>query len=321
MNKVRRISDLFLPLAVLFCVYSAGCSDCTEKTQFTFNWPVPSKATVEMKADDGRDVFHTKFTISTTEGINADELLITISEFQFLRLGDADLDDPAVLAEMAPLMAMTAAIPPMVISKEGKFVRFHEWERMIDGLEDFFHQMDPTMDEEVIEHIVSMMKNPATLEQMQAASAQDWSLWVGSWVNAQLCRGESRQFTVATEMPWGGETDASAELTYLPEDSNNPDTHRLQFKRVSSGPKMREALIESMKKLIPPDQLNEDKIAEMQASIGDCYLSFEATVTTDPSTLMPSTISSSKIIKISNPKDRTGGEQQIDNREYTFTWE
>ncbi|MHC4629211.1 MAG: hypothetical protein ACYTDV_19705, partial [Planctomycetota bacterium] len=200
-----------------------------------------------------------------------------------------------------------------------QFLRVDDWDRLIDDVAALLRRIDPTIDDAVIEHIVSLMKNPATRQQMQSAAAKDWNLWVGTWNNVRLRHGASREFAYPMNLPWGGQADASAKLIYQSQGENEANLHRIQLQSVYSGPEFREALLSSMETLLPPGERDADRIAEMRGSIGECSLAFDAVAITDPATLMPMMITSTKVIRIDRPDG--DGEEQTEKRKYSFVWE
>jgi hypothetical protein len=320
MRPTIRLGNWMAWILCIICpVCASAFTDQPKDAHFQFAWPVPSRAQVEMDVEEDGELSRLKFSLELTGTQNPDELQLVMSDFEFLQVGDADLDDPLVRAELAPLVAITAAIPPLIISTEGQFLRIDDWDQMIDRVGEFLQQMDSTMDESAFEYFKALLKDPANRKQIQSASARDWLLWVGSWKGVQLDRGESRQFPYLMNMPWGGEVSAEAIVTYLPPDERDPNAHRLRLRTVCTGPGFRQALMSSLEKMLPPDQRTANDIAEMRASIGDCSLEFNAEVTTDPVTLIPALVTYTKITKIGNSEGP--GVERIEKKKYTFTWE
>lgn len=309
----RAIRTAALAVATLLSLCAAACAGEPQEVLFHFNWPVPSHAAVDMEVDDAGQRVHATFSLDLLEGKVSDELQLFMRDFKFLEMGSVDIDDPIVRAELAPVLAATAAIPPLIISRQGEFLRIDDWDRMIGEAMTLFRQLSPATDEAAIEHATALMKDPATRQQLLATSARDWNLWVGTWNNVRVRPGESTAFAYPMSLPWGGELAATAELTCLPHAEADTGPHQIQLRTSCTGPAFREALLRTLEAAVPPEKRSAGKSAEMRAAIGECSLSFDAVALTDPETLMPVMITSTRVITI-------GKQEKVEKRKYRFVW-
>jgi len=271
-----------------------------------------------MEVQEDGEVSRIRYSLDLSRGNAPNELLLHIRDFAFLQIGDADLNDPAVRAELAPLLAMTAAVPPLVVSSSGQFLRVDSWDNVVDQVGAVLREIDPSMDDAVLEHLTGLMERPDTRQSMQASAARDWSLWVTAWNGHRLRRGIPREFDYSMALLLGGQAQAHASLTYLPPSPENPELHQVRLRTECTGSEFREAMLKTLESSLPADERTDGKRAEMRAAIGQCSLITETVAVTDPATLMPSTVVSTRTTRIeSNQGD---AQVKIEVRKYTFDW-
>lgn len=307
-------------VVVAFCSTCGllSCAPAENELAFRFNWPVPSHATVQMEVQEDGVVSRISYSLDLSRGNAPNELLLHMGDFAFLQLGDADLNDPAVRAELAPLLAMTAAVPPLVVSSSGQFLRVDNWDNMVDQVSAVLRKIDPSMNDALLEHVTGLMKHPDTRQSMQANAVKEWGLWVTAWNGQRLRRGTPREFDYSMALPLGGQAQAHATLTYLPPGPENPKLHQVRVRTECTGSDFREAMLKAIESLLPTGERTDGKRAEIRAAIGQCSLITETVAVTDPATLMPSTVVSTRTTRIeSNQGD---GQVKIEIRKYTFDW-
>jgi hypothetical protein len=153
-------------------------------TALTFAWPAPAtvQVTERVLKKGRRGTLRYDLTIAREPDGG---LLVTYKDFEFLELAGLDLKKPEIKAQIAPALALAAAIPPLKISPDGAFLDVVNLEATVDRVIDTLERGGSTPAAQVAQ-LRATMKSPAMLQMMKSSVADTWMSWVGLWREAEL---------------------------------------------------------------------------------------------------------------------------------------
>ncbi len=109
-------------------------------------------------------------------------------DFHFVSLNGIPANDPRVAEGLARLAPLSAAIPILVVGKNGRY-------RDIRGIDQMLAQLEKVVNKEQIETLRTFLKNPAQARLLTDAAAFRWKAWVESWLNYDPKLGKKQSVT------------------------------------------------------------------------------------------------------------------------------
>jgi len=182
-NWPRQWPSALLALMLLLAAVPAAAE------RFRFDWPVPSAArvTTSLEQDDVRST--ARYRIEVRESA-PEELSVEFQEFELLTVNGADATAPALARELAPLVALTAALPALRIAGNGAYLGVIKLE---EALARSLELLPPDLPEDTRARLQTHLRKPAMRSLMEQRSGEVWNLWVGAWNGVELVPGQSLQ--------------------------------------------------------------------------------------------------------------------------------
>ncbi len=154
-----------------------------------FAWPLPCKVLVEETALKGGKTMVMRYEVSlrreaseaTEGGAESKHLLVSLRNFEFLKLDDKDLQTDEMRRQLGPALALAAAIPDLVIDERGKFVKTSGSEAMIERVIEAQVGVGGGHDDEAQQRMRAMLSSPAMKASVEASARLFWDAWVGAW--------------------------------------------------------------------------------------------------------------------------------------------
>jgi len=305
-RQPKRVAAL-LPLLFVLATggHSARASDIPP-APLSFDWPVPAAVTVTQKTLKKGRRGAARYVVRTVPGPGADQITVSFTDMDVTALEGHDLSDPAVRQQLAPVIAVMAAMPGFIVSRQGELVR-------VDGVA---AMIDKMIEAGVIPaEAVQAMKSPAMQNALANKVGDNWNLWVGAWVGAELSKGDDIAFVA--EVPVGDVTvPQSTRMEHLGEPEGYPGHIHLRMTSTLEGPEFQAAMkgfIEQMLANMPKAKNAPEGLPEMnlrRTGVIEVY--------TDPRTLRPAyAMSDMRVTAEASgqvPLDRH------DRQEFHFSW-
>ncbi|MDI1444330.1 hypothetical protein [Polyangium sp. 6x1] len=156
---------------------------------FTFGWKVPCRVPVEQLSDKKGTTARLRYMLSVKPGADGN-LDLTFSDFQFLELNGQDITGPELQKQLAPALAMTSAMPSLIVSREGEYLGVRGLDEMIERI---LAMPSFNKDPKIAPKVAAMMRSPAIKASLEAKMGDYWNGWVGAWNGLSLAPGASRE--------------------------------------------------------------------------------------------------------------------------------
>jgi len=283
------------------------------KGGYVFGWAQDARVrVVERVQKKGDDI--TQTYLITVAARPDGNLSVGYSEFSFVSIAGVEMTEE-VRAELAPVAALTSAIPEMVITPEGRFVGIDGVDAMIDEVLPFL-QTTEDLDPALLERTATMLRSPEMRALFVSTATAIWNAWVGDWISGQLAAGE--RFDGQVKGVSGHAQNLSVE-NLGPSTEHAGKVHLRQTgvmgteaTAAAMGPMLR-AMVSTMA-TDQGEEAFEEVLADMEASI-----TRRVDTITDPVTLQPVTARTEKVVDI-EIEVASVKEQIVEIHEYSFDW-
>lgn len=186
---------LALGLAAAFSPLSAqGTPPAQESTTapqkpepLAFAWPVPCSVVITKDGAKARGSAKLRYRLDLSKGENG-ELRARQHDFSFLEVNGMDATTEAMQKALAPALALTQAVPDIVVDAQGRFLRIDGLDEMIGRVTTHLATTKGMSDAERA-RLEASMRAPAARATLEQACGTDWQLWVGSWIGCDLASG------------------------------------------------------------------------------------------------------------------------------------
>jgi len=199
--------------------------------QFRFAWPVPAAATVVSEAEKDGVASTARYAIRLDTAEDG-ELALDFADFELLTLNGEDAREPRIAAQLAPLAAVTAALPTMRLTVDGEYRGTRSLNLMLQRILALLPQ---DMDAAQRDQLARGLRSPAMQTLMQQKSGEVWNLWVGAWNGLGLEPGEELSGTTPITI-MGREVAQRIVIEHLGADAAYPGSARLRMTTVLEGP-------------------------------------------------------------------------------------
>lgn len=289
---------------------SAEGSKDAAPAAFAFGWKIPCSVPVEQVTEKKGSTVRMRYLFTLKPGPEG-KLDGDMSDFEFIEVDGHDVTSPDIQAQMAPALALTSAMPTMVISRQGEYVGMRGLEGMIDRVLLFMNN-GKKMSKDEAARVATMMRSPMMLATMEKKMGDYWNSWVGTWVGLEMRPSEALEGD--DQIPLGDET-IVAHLHYEHQGpvEDAPNLVRLSMTSTMSGDSAAAGLLAftraAMKEMgmdLPPS-VTIDKVGIVNALETD----------TDPATLRPRHVRTLRTTEIVLA-GKTTTKREI--REETFDW-
>lgn len=154
-------------------------------TRVQFAWPVPSVVTIEeMTQKTGAPTTRIRYKLDVKRGSD-DVLHLSTRDFELLGLGEFDVSDPALAAQMNQAREQLALRPKFSVDADGRFVDILEREALIEAVLRMGAARDGRTPEET-ERVRQAFNQPVFAKQLRNLAVNPWQAWVGLWISTQL---------------------------------------------------------------------------------------------------------------------------------------
>ena len=301
---------LLLLLSAAASPAQEGATDKAPTPAFRFAWPVPSSALVTKDGEKKGEKARIRFRLEVAPDTGTD-LRARMVDFEFLQVNGRDATTPEVKASLAGALALTQAVPDIIATTGGRYLRVDGFDAMIERVAKFSgDQKGQTAEQR--ERTLKNMRSPMMQEALQQACGSDWNTWAGAWVGFDATPGND--VTAAVEMPFmGAQLPARVTRRHHGEVAEHPDHVRLSSTTLSEGPEATAALAAAMQRVT--EQTGEKPFPKDELESVRCEMVME--VVTDPRTLLPLRANRTKTIRIAMKGEVR---EQGERNEYTFVW-
>lgn len=273
---------------------------------FHFGWKVPGEVVVVEDALKKGRTAKMRYRVKLRP-MKGDAVRVQLADFTFLELNGQAVD-AAMKAKLAPVLAMTAAIPDLKVSKDGRTAEVIDLDATVAKVMALIEQSGEVEAEQVAA-MRQVLDTPAVRRTLGQSAVKFWHAWVSAWAGLRLAPGASTTRSESMPLPGGATATAKVTVQHVGPDPDHPGHARLAFASSLSGADARAAVLATLQELAP--QLRDDHLESVEART-----TIEASV--DPATLRPRTVTLERDSKM----QLKGGVEQrdIERHAYTFEW-
>ncbi len=173
-----------------------------ETVRFEFGWPREGRVPVFEETTKNGATMKASYELVLSPDAGGAATRVEYDAFKIRSLPGVDLTDPgpAVTKSIVQLEAVTGAIPGFRIDAQGSLVDQDDFGPMLASVADV---MRTTVEPEVIEQVLGLLRQPQFQEMMQAKAADRWHNWVGHWVDIEFEPGSEEVWEIDTEISGG----------------------------------------------------------------------------------------------------------------------
>jgi hypothetical protein len=276
-----------------------------------FEWPVPGNVTVHKEGHRNGDQAKLRFRLELAP-VDGPAVRVRMLDFEFLEMNGRDATSEAARTALAPTMALTQAVPDVVVDARGSFVR-------VDGLDAMFERFSAYLGEHKgvpaaqRDRLLQTLRTPEMQATIQQASGDDWKTWVGNWVGFDVAPGAEAAADVV--LPFMGvELQARATRRNHGAVADHPGHVRLSLTTTASGPAATAAFTAAMERVAAPPggkAFPKDRVEQVQVEIA-------AEVVTDSRTLRPLRATRTRTTRIAMKGEAP--RERVDRSEFRFEW-
>jgi hypothetical protein len=274
-----------------------------------FDWKIPCRVPVEQFSDKKGHKARLRYILTVKNGPEGN-LDLDMTDFEFLELDGMDLTSPRMQAELAPALAITSALPTMIISREGEYLGMRDLESMIERVIKFMKKKSTNPDEEI--KVAAVLRSPMMKQTLETQLGEYWNGWVGLWNGLAMAPLETRDGDDEIEF---GEEVIPTRIHYENHGpvAGAPELVKVSFSSTISGNSASQGVLAFLRLMgreggMPfPENIEIDHLA--------ATTTFEAE--TDPRTLLPRHTKRVKKTEIVIKGERM---KRLDVREETFDW-
>jgi len=324
MARCSSYPQLIAPLLAAFLLPALAVAEqvpvnatvATPEGGCTYSWPEGMSAKVTDKVDkkgkNGVQAF--TLTLAPRDDGNFE---VHYSDFHFLEF-DGEKVTPEMEKQLAPVVAMASAIPITVVSPSGSFVEVDGFDAMITNVVDFLVASGEVGKEDVA-MVESMMRTPGMKSTVIGTAQATWNGWIGDWVGLDLKPGAvvDNAIPVNASAPEGPKQQLRIE--HLGDAPDHPGHVRFKLTITVADEAARELLMPMLTPML--SQIPASEQAKMQEAVATMTGAIVRVVeaTTDPTTLRPARVLTSKITTLKVAALGMDQEQK-ETHEYTFEW-
>ena len=281
----------------------------------TFAWAAPSAVTVvETVFKDGEES-KTRYRLSMTRR-HGNVIRVRYSDFEFLEVAGQDATTPQMKEQLAAATALASAIPDIHVRADGTFEEATGLEQVMDKVVAFLAESRGWSDQRAAA-VRENMRSSGMLDSLEGSVGQYWQSWTGAWLGWTVPEGELRE--ERRKMPVLGQTaTADVLLRNLGEPTGHPGKVALELRVRARGREFSKAMAAYVGDLVA-DIADEDQLGDLLPQL---VFSLDETfsVTTDPTTLLPVTAATERVVTAREPAD--GPEhREVERHHYAFTWD
>ena len=201
--------------------------------RFIFAWPVPVSVGVEAEVER-RDVRSRARYVVDLRAAEDGELALDFRDFEFLSLNGEDARDPRVAAAIAPLAAVTGALPTMRLSAAGEYLGTRGLNLVVQRIEQL---LPADMDTQQRQQISRGLRSPQMQSMMAQRSGDTWNTWVGAWNGLDIEPGGTLSAKAPLEV-MGRAIEQEVLFEHLGADQTYPGHVRLRMTALIEGPEI-----------------------------------------------------------------------------------
>lgn len=320
-HKRGLIVRLYVILATSFISIIFSCSLYAEadKVKLTYGWKKGMVANVHMDSERIRR----KGTASVTSRIketytikteaHKSGILINFSNAKVKVTQSGASGNQEKIQQF--ISKISALSPSYVIDKEGVLVDVENLDKMKKVIDDEFAKMFSDAPKEVQSKMRPLMAALTSKPQLMAQLSSEWNRDVGQWIGGELESGFVYELEFSTQMPMFGNTAIPSKGKYeykgkVPCDAGKKDSNCVLLSYVSS----------IDKKAFRP--VMEEFFKKIGAEMPEGYspqVDLRVELVTEPTTLIPHSVKSEKIIKTSMIANQPGVER-IERVNYVYEY-
>lgn len=275
---------------------------------FVFAWKMPCRVPVEQIETKKGHTVRLRYMLSAKPGPEGN-MDVDLGDFEFLEMDGQDLTTPKMQAELAPALALTAAMPTMVVSPNGEYLRMRGLDALIDRV---LGDMGKGKGKQREAQIAATMRSPKMMQMMQAKMGDYWNAWVGAWTGLELAPRESREGDDVMEIG-GVEIPMRLEYENHGPVKGTPGLYRLSLTSTMAGNSASTGVLALMRSMV------QNAGGELPADVKVDHLSIvnKLEVETEPGTLYPHRARREKTTELVMAGER---KKRVEVREETFDW-
>lgn len=305
------IAMLLLPIALAPSLLAQAESEAPARLEpLKFGWKIPAEAVVTDYAEKDGNTSKMRYVLRAVPDKEDSEIIrVQMRDFEFLEFNGVDATTPEMKKRLASTLALTSAIPDMLVDSEGTYLECENMDSLTSRVAKLVGAARNVNDEEV-RQVTQMMSQPQFRETMQAAIGQYWASWTGAYIGWDLPPGQSEESEIEVAA-FGALIPMKQSMRNLGAVRGRPDLTRLRIETLGEGPKMVAAMmdmLENMDGVRPP----EDAIRSVKSE-NSVYAEI------DPRTLRPHRVITEKNITV-RASDVPEGKGRVERHDYRFEW-
>ncbi len=285
---------------------------------FRFAWPVPCHVTILADTHKKGKQMKARYEVTLSESPGSEDLLLEHRGFKILEYEGRKVTG-GLTNQVAPLEALSAFIPPVRISREGRYLGLPEGFTMVQLFDQMRKEIMKDVSEEIWLDLREMMAAPGMEEALSSKAGDFWRTWVESWVALTLRPGESHK--EEWQVPLGDGTTSTAAVTLWNdgEAKSPPGAIRLRLTSVQHGQALRDYIVSLTLAATGLNTVAGSAIKSYVDSIADVRTTTTISAVIDPGNLRPAAVETEKVIIIV----ATDGTEtpRVEKSLYTFTWD
>jgi hypothetical protein len=277
--------------------------------ELRFAWPAPSRVTVTERIlkKGKRAVVRYDAALSARRGGGYE---LKLDKFQFLEMEGRDVTKGPLPPALKAAMALSIAIPTIVISSDGQV-------EDVVGMEEAMERALTLVPEEkgMRDQVRAMLAQPGMEQTMKQKVGDFWNAWVGAWVGTDLAAGEERSATVPMQLPWGA-VDSKVTMHHRGPDVSHKGAVRLEMATVLEGEPFRKAMVAMLSQMLQA-AASQEKAPDFETLLESARRVSSVEVVTDAATLRPY---SARLVQVTQMQVAGKEREEREEREYSFAW-
>jgi hypothetical protein len=279
---------------------------------FRFDWPVPGSVRVEKVGVKRGNQATLRYRLELQPAAES-TIRVRQRDFEFVTVNGQDATTPAMKQKLASAMAMTQAVPDLVVDPAGEYLRIDGLDAMMESFSRFQRDQKGQSEAET-QRILKAMRTPEVTAALQQACSKDWSAWVGAWVGFDVPPGE--QAEEVGEVPvFGATLPAKVTRRHHGAAAGHPGYVRLSITSLVEGAEAAKALAVATDALVRKAGSSPIPVGALESIRVETSLE----VITEPKTLRPLRATWAKDMRLVT-KDE-GTHSDVESAEFRFTFE
>lgn len=291
-----------------------------ERIELVFDWPAQGESKFFFNSKQTKRGESSEIKMSGTtrlRAISENELLVStqVTDFQ---LSPNEKDEAKNNYVQNLMQKLTSQMPDYVVNADGELVRFDNLGAYYARIEEGMLEGLPGGNEEARQKMKQLMKNLFSEEVLVQMLQDDWNKHVGNWAGGSFVTGETYAYSAQYQSAILGEavfpmTISQRLLGRVPchQEDKKKSCVKLEQKSQVSDPSFSKAMHEVMNRTFK--DMAGDKADEVNVSVDRAGFVNTVTLVTDPETLLPYELQSSKITTVViTEKGRTKTAEDVD---------